>query len=48
MLILARQYLKSGDWLVFEHGFEQSNQARNILAKYGYQSIETRKDYGWR
>ncbi|TBR38230.1 peptide chain release factor N(5)-glutamine methyltransferase [Marinomonas agarivorans] len=42
----ARQYLKSGGWLAFEHGFEQGNQARHILAKYGYQSIETRKDYG--
>lgn len=42
----ARQHLKSGGWLAFEHGFEQGEQARSILAGYGYQSVETRKDYG--
>jgi len=42
----ARQHLKAGAWLAFEHGFQQGDTARNILTNYGYNAIETRQDYG--
>lgn len=41
----ARQHFNNGGWLAFEHGFEQGVRAREILARYHYQQIETRQDY---
>lgn len=41
----ARAYLKPGGWLVFENGYQQGEAARNILSNFGYEGIETRKDY---
>ncbi|OIQ25541.1 peptide chain release factor N(5)-glutamine methyltransferase [uncultured Vibrio sp.] len=42
----AVHYLEEDAWLMFEHGFEQGELVRGILAESGYQSIETVKDYG--
>lgn len=42
----ARLHLADSAWLAFEHGYDQGEGARQILEKNGYQSIETRKDYG--
>ncbi len=41
----AKQYLKPSGWLVFEHGFTQAEQVRNIFLANGYSSITTRQDY---
>lgn len=40
----AKQYLNTGAFLMFEHGFEQAAEVRNILQELGYQQIDTVKD----
>ncbi|WP_062266988.1 peptide chain release factor N(5)-glutamine methyltransferase [Endozoicomonas arenosclerae] len=40
----ALEKLKPGGWLLFEHGYDQSEEIQNILASCGYESIETRQD----
>lgn len=42
----ATNYLKSGGWLLMEHGFEQGSDVRQILQQAGYQDVTTEKDYG--
>lgn len=37
-------YLAQGGCLAFEHGYDQGDECRRILEKYGYAGIETRKD----
>lgn len=41
----SKQYLKPSGWLVFEHGFTQAKQVRNIFLASGYSNITTRQDY---
>jgi len=40
----ALDYLETGARLVFEHGFDQGSNVRALLAKLGYQDVETQKD----
>jgi len=40
----ARSRLKSGAWLMLEHGFQQGDAARNIFLKNGYETVETALD----
>lgn len=40
----ARDYLVSGGWLLFEHGFEQAESVRDILSELGYSDVMTRQD----
>lgn len=42
----SRKFLKKEGWLLMEHGFEQGEAVRDILAQYGYQFISTEQDYG--
>ncbi|WP_105900975.1 peptide chain release factor N(5)-glutamine methyltransferase [Vibrio gangliei] len=42
----ATRYLKSGGWLLMEHGYEQGADVRDILLKLGYQAVSTEQDYG--
>lgn len=42
----ARQYLKPGGWLAFEHGYDQGVSCRNLLQQLGYVEISTQCDYG--
>ncbi|WP_428771831.1 peptide chain release factor N(5)-glutamine methyltransferase [Vibrio sp.] len=42
----ARQYLQDGGWLLFEHGYDQAEAARQLLTQLGYQQVATEKDYG--
>ncbi|WP_417881022.1 peptide chain release factor N(5)-glutamine methyltransferase [Vibrio sp.] len=42
----ARQYLKSGGWLLMEHGYDQGADVRQILQDAGYQQVTTEQDYG--
>lgn len=44
--INARQYLKSGGWLLMEHGYDQGAAVRQILEDAGYQQVTTEQDYG--
>jgi len=40
----ALPYLAHGGMLVFEHGYDQGNEVRQILLKLGYSDVNTRKD----
>lgn len=40
----SRRYLQTGGMLAFEHGYEQGEALRHLLAGLGYQNVETRKD----
>lgn len=40
----AKQHLKPGSWLLFEHGHDQGERARLILHKAGYAEIFTAHD----
>lgn len=40
----AKTCLKSGGWLVFEHGYNQGEAVRNILTAAGYLSAQTGQD----
>ncbi|PWD82964.1 peptide chain release factor N(5)-glutamine methyltransferase [Ignatzschineria cameli] len=42
----APLYFKESGWLLLEHGFDQGVILREKMAQVGYQSIETRQDYG--
>ncbi|MGF1719759.1 peptide chain release factor N(5)-glutamine methyltransferase [Vibrio kyushuensis] len=42
----AIQFLEHDGWLMFEHGFEQGADVREILTVLGYQHVVTEKDYG--
>jgi len=47
--LIAKQaidYLLPAGWLILEHGYNQGEAVREILAENGYQTIETRQDYG--
>ncbi len=41
-------FLNSGAWLMFEHGFEQGNAVRNLLGKYGFSEVITQTDFAGR
>lgn len=40
----ARTYLRSGGWLMLEHGFSQGEQVRNFMRQCGYETVETFRD----
>lgn len=42
----AREYLISGGWLMFEHGYDQGLAVRDIMQSLGYLQVSTEKDYG--
>lgn len=44
----ARQHLSTGGWLLFEHGYDQGQAAREVLQQLGYEDIATVKDLGER
>lgn len=41
----APAYLNPGGWLVFEHGYNQAEAVRTLLARLGYQRGQTLQDY---
>ncbi|KGY06879.1 peptide chain release factor N(5)-glutamine methyltransferase [Vibrio sinaloensis] len=43
---VSRFYLQPDGWLMFEHGYDQGNAVRDLLASLGYDQVETFKDYG--
>jgi release factor glutamine methyltransferase len=40
----ARAHLRSGGWLLLEHGFEQGSSVRALLEGAGFTQVETRQD----
>jgi release factor glutamine methyltransferase len=40
----AQTYLKAGGWLLMEHGYDQSDAARQLLASAGYRDISDIND----
>ncbi|GGO86617.1 release factor glutamine methyltransferase [Marinobacterium nitratireducens] len=44
----ARDYLVSGGWLLFEHGYDQGAAVRELLAGLGYEAVGTATDLGGR
>lgn len=42
----APVYLKSGAWLMLEHGFEQGSGVRDLMAQHGFGEINTYQDLG--
>ncbi len=41
----GRDYLQSGGWLAFEHGYDQGASVRTIMQALGYQHVITEQDY---
>lgn len=42
----ARQYLRSGGWLLLEHGYDQAVAVRSWLTALGYDRVFSVQDYG--
>jgi len=42
----AKNYLKQGGYLFFEHGYNQGQAVRNIMMSLGYKQVKTIQDYG--
>lgn len=42
----APQYLLSGGWLLLEHGFDQAEAVRELLATAGFSEAHSRRDLG--
>ncbi|MGH1463531.1 MAG: peptide chain release factor N(5)-glutamine methyltransferase [Neptuniibacter sp.] len=42
----AREYLKPGGVLLFEHGYDQGGACRALLRDLGYKDVDTHRDYG--
>ncbi len=42
----APAHLKASGWLLLEHGHDQSEAVRTLLAAAGFSNVETRKDFG--
>ena len=42
----AVSHLHPNGWLIVEHGWQQAEAARMLLAEYGFAAVKTVKDYG--
>lgn len=42
----APAYLATPGWLAFEHGYDQGEACRQLLAEQGFAEVETRRDLG--
>lgn len=40
----AKDFLRAGGWLLFEHGYDQGEAVRNILSQYKFRKIQTLAD----
>ena len=38
-------FLKSGGWLMIEHGYEQATQTQKLFSEFGYSKVDTISDY---
>ncbi|MFM2274649.1 MAG: hypothetical protein RL211_521 [Pseudomonadota bacterium] len=39
-------YLHPGGWLLFEHGYDQAAEVRELLTAAGFEAVQSRKDLG--
>lgn len=46
IIAAAPGHLQPGGWLMLEHGYDQAAQVRELLAKQGFEQIESRQDLG--
>jgi release factor glutamine methyltransferase len=46
LIVDARRVLKSGGWLVLEHGYQQAAAVRELLALHDYTDIASHRDLG--
>jgi len=46
LLMQSQSYLKSGGWVIIEHGYHQAQSVQTLFKLFGYQQIRTVKDYG--
>lgn len=44
--VQAKSYLVDAGWLLLEHGFQQGNAVRRLLAGLGYTDVSTHHDHG--
>jgi release factor glutamine methyltransferase len=42
----APAHLEAGGWLLLEHGYDQGPAVRELLNRYGFEQIQTRRDLG--
>ena len=42
----APQHLLPGGWLLLEHGYDQAAAVRELLARHGFEQIQSRTDLG--
>lgn len=42
----ARDFLRPGGWLLFEHGYDQGEAVRDLLCQLGYAQVRTQRDLG--
>lgn len=42
----AWSFLKTGGWLMVEHGYNQATDVQRLFTQHGYQQVETIQDYG--
>lgn len=42
----APEHLLAGGWLLLEHGFEQAEAVRELLAQRGFAAVDSRRDLG--
>ncbi|SIQ20441.1 peptide chain release factor N(5)-glutamine methyltransferase [Aquipseudomonas alcaligenes] len=42
----APQHLKAGGWLLLEHGYDQAEAVRGLLAATGFTAVDSRRDLG--
>jgi len=40
----ARQHLKDGGWLLFEHGYDQGKETTALLKQHQFHNVECKKD----
>lgn len=45
-IVQAPARLEPGGWLLLEHGYDQGDAVRRLLAQAGFTGITTRRDYG--
>lgn len=44
----APQHLRENGWLLLEHGYDQGEAVRHLLARQGFADVATRRDFGGR
>ncbi len=46
IIALAPRHLQAGGWLLLEHGYDQAEAVRELLAAAGFTAVDSRRDLG--